>query len=182
MEEKKITLPITDKDIKSLKTGDRVLLTGTLYTARDAAHKRLLMDMKKPPLKLKDQIIYYSGPTPAMPGRPIGSAGPTTAGRMDGFTPAMLKAGIKGMIGKGSRSKEVRDLLKKYKAVYFVATGGAGALLAKHIKSASVVAYPDLGPEAIYELKVVDFPVIVADDIKGNDIFEQGVKKYRRKV
>jgi fumarate hydratase subunit beta len=182
MAEKRISTPISDKDIASLRSGDRVLLTGTIYTARDAAHKRLLLDIKKPPLKLSGQIIYYSGPTPAMPGRPIGSAGPTTSGRMDGFTQVMLKAGIKGMIGKGGRSKEVRDLIKKFKAVYFVATGGAGALLAKHIKSARVVAYPDLGPEAIHELNVVDFPLIVADDIKGGDIFEQGIKKYRKKA
>jgi fumarate hydratase subunit beta len=178
--EKKINLPLTDKDISSLKVGDKVLLTGTLYTARDAAHKRLLVDIKKPPLNLKDQIIYYCGPTPAMPGRVIGSAGPTTSSRMDGFTLPLLKAGIKGMIGKGSRSKEVREMIKKYKVVYFVATGGAGALLAKHIKSARVAAYPDLGPEAIYELKVVDFPVIVANDIKGKDIFEEGVKKWKK--
>ena len=182
MREKKIILPLTDKDIKSLKSGDRVLLTGTIYTARDAAHKRLSLDLKKPPLDLKGAVIYYSGPTPAMPGRAIGSAGPTTAGRMDGYALMTLKAGIKAMIGKGARSKEVRDLMKRYKAVYFAATGGAGALLAKHVKSAKIVAYPDLGPEAIYELKVADFPVIVANDIKGNDIFEQGVKKYRKKV
>jgi fumarate hydratase subunit beta len=178
--EKKINLPLTDKDIRSLKTGDKVLLIGTLYTARDAAHKRLLIDIKKPPLNLKDQVIYYCGPTPAMPGRVIGSAGPTTSSRMDSFTLPLLKAGIKGMIGKGSRSKEVREMIKKYKVVYFVATGGAGALLAKQIKSARVAAYPDLGPEAIYEFKVVDFPVIVANDIKGKDIFEQGVKKWRK--
>lgn len=179
--EKKLMLPLTDKDIKAMKTGDRVLITGTIYTARDAAHKRLMIDIKKPPIPLKGQIIYYCGPTPAMPGRPIGAAGPTTSGRMDGFTAPLLKAGLKGMIGKGSRSREVRDLIKKHKAVYFVATGGAGALLAKHIKSAKIAAYPDLGPEAIYELKVADFPVIVADDIKGHDIFEEGVRKYRIK-
>jgi fumarate hydratase subunit beta len=178
--EKKITLPLTEKDIKSLKTGEKVLLTGVIYTARDAAHKRLIVDIKHPPIPLKGQTIYYCGPTPAMPGRAIGAAGPTTAGRMDPFTGQLLKAGIKAMIGKGQRSKEIRDLMKKYKAVYFVATGGAGALLAKHIKAAKVAAYPDLGPEAIYELKVVDFPAIVANDIKGKDVFEEGVKKYKK--
>jgi len=179
--EKKLTLPITDKDIRSLKAGDQVLITGTIYTARDAAHKRLIVDLKHPPIHLKGQTIYYCGPTPAMPGRAIGAAGPTTAGRMDPFTAQLLKAGIKAMIGKGQRSKEIRDLMKKHKAVYFVATGGAGALLAKHVKAAKVAAYPDLGPEAIYELKVIDFPVIVANDIKGKDIFEEGVKRYRKK-
>jgi len=178
---KKISTPLTDKAVRSLKAGDRVLIFGTIYTARDAAHKRLLFDIKKPPINLKDQIIYYCGPTPAMPGRPVGSAGPTTSGRMDGFTEPLLKAGIKGMIGKGPRSRETRDLMKKHKAVYFVATGGAGALLARHIRSAKVAAYPDLGPEAIYEFKVIDFPAIVANDIKGRDIFEEGIKKYRRK-
>jgi len=179
--EKKITLPLTEKDAKALKTGDRVLLTGTIYTARDAAHKRLVSDIKKLPLTLKGQIIYYCGPTPAMPGRPIGAAGPTTSSRMDGFTPQMLKAGVAGFIGKGKRSQETRDQMKKFKAVYFVATGGAGALLAKQIKQARIAAYPDLGPEAIYELKVVDFPVIVANDIKGKDIFEEAIKRFRKK-
>jgi fumarate hydratase subunit beta len=178
--EKKINLPLDKKTALSLKTGDKVLLTGTLYTARDAAHKRLVAEIKKPPLDLSGQVIYYTGPTPAMPGRPIGSAGPTTSSRMDPFVAPLLKAGVIGMIGKGKRSREVIDLIKKYKAVYFVATGGAGALLAKQISSARVVAYPDLGPEAIYELKVVDFPVIVANDSKGHDIFEEGVKKWRK--
>ena len=178
---KKITTPLTDKVIKSLKVGDQVLISGTIYTARDAAHKRLVFDIKKLPLNLKDQIIYYCGPTPAMPGRLTGSAGPTTSGRMDHFTEPLLKAGLKGMIGKGPRSKETRDLIRKHKAVYFVATGGAGALLARHIKSSMVVAYPDLGPESIHEFNVLDFPVIVANDIKGRDIFEEGIKKYRRK-
>ncbi len=179
---KKITTPLTAKEIKSLKTGDNVLITGTIYTARDAAHKRLLFDIKKPPINLRDTIIYYCGPTPAMPGRPVGSAGPTTSGRMDGFIEPLLKVGLKGMIGKGQRSKEARALMKKYKAIYFVATGGAGALLAKHIKSSKIAAYSDLGPEAIYEFQVVDFPAIVADDIKGKDIFDEGIKKYRRRT
>jgi fumarate hydratase subunit beta len=174
--EKKLTTHLNAKELSALKEGDRVLITGTIYTARDAAHKRMSLDPKHLPLSLKDQIIYYCGPTPAMPGRPIGSAGPTTSGRMDPFTEMTLKAGLKGIIGKGRRSPEVKKLLKKYKAVYFVATGGAGALLAKHIKAARIAAYPDLGPEAIYELKVVDFPVIVAIDIKGKDIFERTLK------
>jgi fumarate hydratase subunit beta len=178
---KKITSPLTDKIIKSLNVGDEVIISGVIYTARDAAHKRLVLDIKKPPLILKDQIIYYCGPTPAMPGRPVGSAGPTTSGRMDEFIGPLLKAGLKGMIGKGPRSREARDLMKKHKAVYFVATGGAGALLARHIKSSNVIAYPDLGPESIHEFNVLDFPVIVANDIKGRDIFEEGVKKYRKK-
>ncbi len=176
MSEKKITAPLDAKTIKSLKTGDHVLITGTIYTARDAAHKRMAASPKNLPLNVKDQIIYYCGPTPAMPGRPIGSAGPTTASRMDEFTEPLLKAGLKGMIGKGDRSDKVRGLIKKHKAVYFVATGGAGALLAKHIKFARIAAYPDLGPEAIYELKVVDFPVIVAIDSKGKNIYERKIK------
>jgi fumarate hydratase subunit beta len=179
---KELSLPITKQDIAKLKAGDQVLLTGTIYTARDAAHKRMVADMKRLPINIKDQVIYYCGPTPAMPGRPIGSAGPTTSSRMDGFVEPLLKAGLIGMIGKGKRSPEVRALIKKYKAIYFVATGGAGALLAKHIKSARVACYPDLGPEAIYELKVVRFPLIVANDSKGNDIFESAIKKYRRKI
>lgn len=177
---KQITLPLSDKDRNSLKTGDQVLLTGTVYTARDAAHKRLMLDIKKPPVPLKGQVIYYCGPTPAMPGRPIGAAGPTTSARMDSFTGPMLKAGVVGFIGKGKRSPETVKLMKGQKAVYFVATGGAGALLAKHIKQARVVAYPDLGPEAIYQLNVADLPVIVANDIKGHDIFEEGINKYKR--
>jgi fumarate hydratase subunit beta len=177
---KELNLPITKNDVSKLKAGDRVLITGTIYTARDAAHKIMVNNIKNMPFNIKDQIIYYCGPTPAMPGRPIGSAGPTTASRMDGFVAPLLKAGLLGMIGKGKRSPEVRSLIKKYKAIYFVATGGAGALLAKHIKSARIVGYPDLGPEAIFELKVIKFPVIVANDTKGNDIFETSIKKYRR--
>jgi fumarate hydratase subunit beta len=178
--EKKINLPLDEKTISTLKSGDRVLITGTMYTARDAAHKRMVMDPKNLPVKLKDQIIYYCGPTPAMPGRPIGSAGPTTSSRMDGFVEPLLKAGLKGMIGKGKRSDKVKALIKKHKAIYFIATGGAGALLAKQIKTARIAAYPDLGPEAIYELSVIDFPVIVANDTKGGDVFEMGQRKYRR--
>jgi fumarate hydratase subunit beta len=176
--------PLTEKDLKTLKIGDRVLISGKIFTARDAAHKRLaeLIEAKKPlPIDLKGQIIYYCGPTPAKPGHVIGSAGPTTSSRMDSYTPALLVLGLKGTIGKGKRSTEVRATLKKNKAVYFAAAGGAGALLSKHIKSAKVVAYPELGPEAIYELEVKDFPVIVANDIKGRDLFEEGIRKYQKK-
>jgi fumarate hydratase subunit beta len=176
--------PINENDISGLKIGDRVLISGKIFTARDAAHKRLVELLnagKKTPIELKGQVIYYCGPTPAKPGKIIGSAGPTTSGRMDKFTLPMLKAGMKASIGKGKRSIEVRDALRLYKAVYFAATGGAGALLSKHITASKVVAYPELGPEAIYELEVKDFPVIVANDSHGNDLFEEGRKKYEKK-
>jgi len=180
---KALKTPLEDKDIKALAIGDRVLISGKIFTARDAAHKRLaeLIEAKKPlPVDLKGQIIYYCGPTPAKPGSVIGSAGPTTSSRMDRYTPALLKLGLKGTIGKGKRSSEVRAALKKNKAVYFAAAGGAGALLSKHIKSARVAAYPELKPEAIYELEVKDFPVIVANDTRGRDLFEEGIRKYKR--
>ena len=175
--------PLNDKDIKTLKAGDRVFLSGKIFTARDAAHKRLmeLISSKKPlPIDLKGQVIYYCGPTPAKPGRVIGSAGPTTSSRMDNAAVPLLKAGLKGTIGKGKRSAEVIAALKKFKAVYFAATGGAAALLSKHIKKAKVMAYPELGPEAIYELTVENFPVIVANDIYGKDIFEEGIRRYKK--
>ncbi|MCX5726625.1 MAG: Fe-S-containing hydro-lyase [Candidatus Saganbacteria bacterium] len=184
MAEKKVSPPLTDKDIRSLRAGDKVLISGTIYTARDAAHQRLAdaIKSKNPlPFNLSGQIIYYTGPAPAPKGKAIGSAGPTTSGRMDSFTPQLLSRGLKATIGKGNRSKEVKAALKKYKAVYFVATGGAGALLSKTIKSAKVIAYPELGPEAIYKLEVVNFPAIVANDSYGKDLFEEGIKKYRRK-
>ena len=178
----KLTPPLQDKDIEKLKIGDQVLISGTIYTARDMAHKRIVEAIetwRKLPFDLEGQIIYYTGPTPAKPGKVIGSAGPTTASRMDPFTPQLLSSGLKGMIGKGYRSEEVKKAIKKYKAIYFVATGGAGALLSKCIKKAKVIAYPDLGPEAILKLEVVDFPVIVGVDPQGRDIFEEGVKKYQ---
>ena len=178
---KNIRLPLSQNDASTLRVGDRAFLTGKIYTARDAAHKKMAQDPDKIPVDLKGQILYYCGPTPARPGRAIGSAGPTTSSRMDPFTPLTLKLGIAGMIGKGKRSKEVRDMIKKYNAVYFVATGGAGALLAKHIIGAKVVGYRELGPEAIFELNVQDLPVIVANDAYGNDIFEHAVRKYGRK-
>jgi len=183
MEAVHITTPLDRKTIKELTAGTSVLISGTIYTARDAAHKRLAEAMKKKeelPFVLKGQTIYYAGPSPARPGRTIGSAGPTTSGRMDVYTPRMLSAGVKAMIGKGSRSMEAKEAMQKHKAVYFVATGGAGALLAQSIKKATVVAYEDLGPEAIRMLTVNNFPAIVANDIYGNDLFEQGRAQYRK--
>lgn len=179
----KIKTPLTDKDVMNLKIGDSVLITGKIYTARDAAHKRLFDLAQKGeslPLDLKGQIIYYVGPAPAKPGYVIGPAGPTTSGRCDPYTPKLLSLGLKGMVGKGVRSKEVREAMQKYKAVYFAATGGAAALIAKNIKAMKVVAYEDLGAEAIAELTVEDFPVIVANDAHGGDLYEEGIKKYRK--
>lgn len=180
----KLKTPLTDKETKKLKVGDSVLLTGTVYTARDAAHARIaeaLKKGKKLPFNLKNAVIYYSGPTPAKPGRVLGSAGPTTSGRMDAFTPLLIKKGLKGMIGKGKRNKEVRETIKRSGAVYFVATPGAGALLSHYIRSAKVIAYPELGTEAVRELKIENFPLIVANDAQGKDIFEEGEKKWRKK-
>ena len=168
---------LLDKNvIANLKTGDKVLLTGTVYTARDQAHKRLVEAVKqgrKLPIPLKGQIIYYCGPTPPQKGKIIGSCGPTTSSRMDEFSPILLKAGLKGMIGKGSRSKEVVSAIKKYKGVYFLTYAGCGALLSKYVKSAKAIAYKDLGPEAIYKLEVKDFPLIVGIDVRGNDIYKR---------
>ncbi|MGQ9693548.1 MAG: Fe-S-containing hydro-lyase [Thermodesulfobacteriota bacterium] len=179
----RLKTPLTDADVEKLKAGDKVLLNGVIYTGRDAAHKRLfdlLQEGKPLPIDLKGQVIYYVGPAPAKPGQAIGSAGPTTSGRMDAYSPKLMEVGLKGMIGKGMRQKEVVEAMKKYKAVYFAATGGAGALLAKAIKKAEIVAYEDLGPEAISRLEVEDFPVIVVNDIYGNDLYQQGMAKYAR--
>ena len=179
----KIKTPLSDEDVQSLKIGDSVLITGKIYTARDAAHKRLIDLIEKGeslPLDLKGQIIYYVGPAPTKPGYVIGPAGPTTSGRCDPYTPVLLSLGLKGMIGKGVRSKEVREAMKKHKAVYFAATGGAAALISKNIKAVKIIAYEDLGPEAIRELEVEDFPVIVANDAHGSDLYEEGAKKYRK--
>ncbi|MHB9124318.1 MAG: Fe-S-containing hydro-lyase [Armatimonadota bacterium] len=176
----RITTPL--EDVSSLRAGDSLLLSGVVYTARDAAHKRLyeLLEAGEPlPVDLRGQVIYYVGPTPASPGRVIGSAGPTTSGRMDAYTPALLAYGVKGMIGKGSRSPEVKEAIVKYGAVYFGATGGAGALLAERIVKAEVAAYEDLGPEAIYRLVVRDFPVVVKNDSHGGDLYEQGVRMWK---
>ncbi len=180
---KKITLPLTDKTIAGLKAGDNLLLTGTLYVARDAAHKRMIeqLDRGEPlPFDIKGQTIYYMGPTPAPPGRVIGSAGPTTSKRMDAYTPRLIDAGLKGMIGKGIRSQEVRDAMKKHKAVYLAAIGGTGALISKSIIKSEVIAYPDLGPEAVLKIEVKDFPVTVINDIYGTDLYEKGKKEYTR--
>ena len=169
--------PLTDKQVAGLKAGDKVLITGKIYTARDAAHKRFA---GKPPFAIKGQIIYYASPTPAPPGAVIGSIGPTTASRMDAFAPALYQAGLKATIGKGDRGPEVVAALKKYKAVYLLVPGGTAAFLSKQVKKSTVVAYPDLGPEAVLELAVVDFPAIVAIDSKGNSLFEIGKNQYRR--
>ncbi len=180
---KHITTPLNDETIASLKAGDQVLLTGVVYTARDAAHKRLIALIKEGkdlPIDLQGQVIYYVGPAPAKPGDPIGSAGPTTSMRMDPYAPTLMEHGMKGMIGKGMRSKEVRDAMVRRRAVYFAAVGGAAALVAKRIKSAEVVAYEDLGPEAIRKLYVEDLPLFVIDDIYGDDLYEQGVAKYQK--
>jgi fumarate hydratase subunit beta len=179
----RLKTPLSDADVEKLKAGDKVFLNGVIYTGRDAAHKRLydlLMEGKPLPIDIKGQVIYYVGPAPAKPGQVIGSAGPTTSGRMDAYSPKLIEIGLKGMIGKGMRKKEVVEAMKKYKAVYFAATGGAGALLAKAIKKAQVVAYEELGPEAINRLEVENFPVIVVNDTKGNDLYEEGMRKYAR--
>ncbi|MEE9198693.1 MAG: Fe-S-containing hydro-lyase [Dehalococcoidia bacterium] len=180
---KEITTPLTDDTLRSLRAGDQVTITGDLYTARDAAHKRLVEALDKGeelPFDPKGQVIYYVGPTPAKPGQVIGSAGPTTSMRMDVFAPRLMETGIKGTIGKGGRAPAVREAMVKHKAVYFGAIGGAGALLSKHIVKAEVIAYEDLGPEAIRRLEVKGFPVIVVNDIYGRDLFEEGKAQYRR--
>lgn len=182
-EVKRITTPLTDEIIEGLKVGDRVLLSGVVYTARDAAHKRMLEEYEKTgkfPFDIKGQVIYYVGPTPPKPGQVIGSAGPTTAYRMDKYTPKLHELGLKATIGKGFRTQPVKEALKKYKAVYFAAYGGTAALLSKHIVDVEVIAYEDLGTEAIRKLTFKDFPVIVANDIYGGDIFQQGQEKYRK--
>jgi len=178
----RLNTPLTDREVERLKIGDRVLLNGVLYTGRDAAHKRLfdlLKEGKELPFDIRGQIIYYVGPTPAKPGQVFGSAGPTTSYRMDAYAPALIEKGLKGMIGKGMRSDAVKEAMKRFGAVYFAATGGAGALLAKRVKRAEVVAYEDLGPEAIRRLEVEDLPVIVINDVKGNDLYIEGEKRYR---
>ncbi len=168
--------PLTDEDLERLKTGDRVLISGVIYTARDAAHKRMieLLDSgQELPFDIRGQVIYYAGPAPAKPGAVIGSCGPTTSYRMDVYTPKLIQRGLKGMIGKGTRSREVKESMMIHKAVYFAAIGGLGAVLAKTVKEAEVIAYPDLGPEAIRRLVVEDFPAIVAIDVRGGDIYSR---------
>ena len=178
-----VNTPLTDETVKDLKAGDRVLLNGVIYTGRDAAHKRLVEMMErgeKLPLELEGQIIYYVGPCPAKPGKVIGSAGPTTSGRMDAYAPRLMEKGLKGMIGKGIRNDKVVDSIIKNNAVYFAAIGGAGALLAESIIKAKVLAFDDLGPEAVYELTVENFPVTVVIDSQGNDLYKIGKEQYRQ--
>ena len=179
----KLVPPLTDADVMSLSIGDKVLVSGVIYTARDAAHKRLLdlLEAGKPlPMEIKGQILYYVGPSPARPGRVIGAAGPTTSYRMDSYAPTLIRLGLKAMIGKGKRSPEVIAALQEYKAVYLGATGGAGALISQCIKDAKVIAFPELGPEAIHRLEVEDLPAIVINDCQGRDLYEIGVAQYRR--
>jgi len=178
-----ITTPLTDDVIKQLHAGDGVTITGTIYVGRDAAHKRMIeaLDEGEPlPFDPKGQIIYYMGPSPAKPGKPIGSAGPTTSYRMDPYAPRLMEVGLKGMIGKGNRSMPVQEAMQKHKAVYFAAIGGAAALIAKSIKEAEVIAYDDLGAEALRRLRVEDFPAIVVNDIYGGDAYEEGRTKYQK--
>ncbi len=180
----KITAPLTPDVLAQLHAGDRVEITGTVYVARDAAHKRLVETLdrgEKLPVDFDGQIVYYMGPSPTKPGNVIGSAGPTTSGRMDRYAPRMMEIGLKGMIGKGLRAAPVKEAIKKYQAVYFAATGGAAALIAQRIKKAKIVAYEELGAEALQEIQVEDFPVIVVNDIYGGDAYEDGKKQYARK-
>lgn len=176
-----VKVPLSDEDARSLKAGDYVYVTGTIYTARDAAHKRMQEALdrgEKLPMEMRNNVIYYMGPSPAREGRPIGSAGPTTASRMDKYAPALLDLGLKGMIGKGKRSQAVKDAIVRNGAVYFAAVGGAGALLSKSIQSSEVIAYDDLGTEAIRKLEVKDFPVIVVIDAEGNNLYETATAAY----
>ncbi|MCK9536839.1 MAG: FumA C-terminus/TtdB family hydratase beta subunit [Bacilli bacterium] len=180
---KKITIPMNEATIESLYSGEAVLLSGTLYTARDAAHARLTAAIAKGeplPFELKDAVVYYVGPSPAKPGNPIGAAGPTTSYRMDAYSKILIPLGLKIMIGKGQRTEEIRQLIVNHKGLYLTATGGIAALMAKTVKSCELIAYPDLGPEAIYRLEVEDFPAIVAYDCRGNDLFTTGLNKYRK--
>ncbi len=181
--DKFIQIPLSDEDAISLKSGDYVYLSGTIYTARDAAHKRMYEVLAKGedlPFDMKGNVIYYMGPSPAREGRPIGSAGPTTASRMDKYAPALLDLGLKGMIGKGKRTQEVRDAIVRNGAVYFAAVGGAGALLSRSIVESEVIAYDDLGTEAIRKLTIKDFPAIVVIDAEGNNLYETAIKEYMR--
>ena len=180
---KEVVPPLSDADVEALRSGDRVRITGVIYTGRDAAHARMypLVQNDQPlPFDVKGQIIYYTGPSPARPGMVIGSAGPTTGSRMDKYAPGLLALGLKGMMGKGSRSQEVREALKKYRGVYLGAVGGAGAVLSKFIKKVDVIAYEDLLTEAIRRMEVESFPAIVVNDCYGADLYEEGMKQYAR--
>ena len=181
----KLTPPLTDQDVMQLEIGDQVLVSGVIYTARDVAHKRLIEILARGqelPVDLKGQVLYYVGPSPARPGRVIGAAGPTSSYRMDSYAPALIKLGLKAMIGKGKRSAAVIAALREYKAVYLGATGGAGALISQCIKEAQVVAFPELGPEAVHRLVVEDLPTVVINDCQGRDLYEVGVAQYRRQA
>lgn len=183
--DKSVVLPLTDTKVESLQAGDRVLISGTLYTARDAAHKRMLEEWERDgelPIPIEGATIYYAGPCPTKPGEIIGSIGPTTSGRMDAYAPKLMDMGLKAMIGKGSRTKEVVESMIRNKAVYFAAVGGAGALLKSAVISAEIVAYDDLGAEAIRKLEVRDFPAIVVIDAKGRNLYETEYHKYERKL
>ena len=182
---KSLKTPLTNDDLKNLKVGDKVTLTGAIYSARDAAHKKIveLIDkQEKLPFDLQGAAVYYVGPAPAKPGYAIGSAGPTTSGRMDAYTPLLISKGLKGMIGKGPRSAEVKQAMKQHGAVYFAAVGGAGALISKSITMSEVVAYPELGAEAIRRMEVKDLPLIVAIDMFGNDLYQTGKEAYKQSV
>jgi len=182
MESIRLQTPLTDDDVARLRIGDHVRFNGVIYTARDAAHKRLIELMQRGeelPIDLRGQVLYYVGPTPPRPGQVIGSAGPTTAMRLDPYTPAMLELGVKAIIGKGGRGPEVREALKRHRAIYCIAVGGTGALLSQHIKRAEVIAFEDLGTEAIRRLEVEEFPAIVVNDVEGRDLLEEGRKQDR---
>lgn len=177
-----VKVPLDAKEAAGLRSGDYIYLTGTIYTARDAAHKRMYESLKKGehlPIDMRNNVLYYMGPSPARDGRPIGSAGPTTASRMDSYTPELLDLGLKGMIGKGKRTEEVRQAVMRNGAVYFAAVGGAGALLSKSITASEIIAYEDLGTEAIRKLEVKDFPVIVVIDAEGNNLYETAIEEYK---
>lgn len=183
MEPRTLQTPLTPEMVDSLAAGQEVRLTGVIYTARDQAHKRLcalLAQGEALPLELKGAVIYFAGPTPPPPGKPVGSAGPTTSGRMDAFSPALIAAGLPGMIGKGTRAPEVIEAMKRHGAVYFAATGGAGALIAQCIKTSTCVAYPELGPEAIYRMDVENLPLVVAIDRRGGNLYQTGPAEYRK--
>jgi len=183
MEIRRITTPLGDDVIEALKAGEKILISGYIYTARDAAHKRFidtLNEGNKLPFDIKNQVIYYCGPSPAPPGKVIGACGPTTSSRMDLYAPKLLSLGLKGMIGKGKRSQSVKDAITQYRAIYFGATGGAGALLSKSVVSSEIIAYEELGPEAVRKLGVKDMPLFVINDIYGNDLYETGMLKYKK--
>ncbi len=183
MELKKISTPLNDDIVRELKTGEKVLLSGYVYTARDTAHKRFMDTLRTGnglPFEIRNQIIYYCGPSPAPPGKVIGACGPTTSSRMDVYTPQLLALGLKGMIGKGRRSPAVKEALQEFRAVYFGATGGAGALLSRSVVSSEIIAYGDIGPEAVVKLGIRDMPLFVINDIYGNDLYEEGMERYRK--